>query len=410
MAPDKAELVARIAQTRRRPVVATKSQGSAGASVTGPEASANGAGDEIAAIDVFVLRHRLARIRIYAVAAHWDRASVLVRATDRDGRAGWGETYLAPGVVATVRDVAAALIGRRPVARALWAEMRWASSNSWAISALSLAIDDLHARQRGIPLSGLYGGPVRESVPAYASSTGYVEDRPLVDAWLDEADALWAEGFRAFKLRIGRCPPSDELAAIARLRSERPDLEVMADANAAYTFSQALEVGRELGGLGLGWFEEPLPQTGYAEYPRLAAALEIDLAGGELIETRRQAGELLALRAFDIVQPDVSICGGLAEARFIAELAAIEGIRCVPHTCNGAIALAATLQLLSVLPPDTRSPESTEPALEYDAGENPLRTDLLTTRFVVQDGRVAIPDGPGLGVDVDPAALDRYAV
>src|SRR5438132_5880685 len=88
MAPDKAELVARIAQTRRRPVVATKSQGSAGASVTGPEASANGAGDEIAAIDVFVLRHRLARIRIYAVAAHWDRASVLVRATDRDGRAG----------------------------------------------------------------------------------------------------------------------------------------------------------------------------------------------------------------------------------------------------------------------------------------------------------------------------------
>src|SRR5207249_10545211 len=116
MAPDKAELVARIAQTRRRPVVATKSQGSAGASVTGPEASANGAGDEIAAIDVFVLRHRLARIRIYAVAAHWDRASVLVRATDRDGRAGWGETYLAPGVVATVRDVAAALIGRRPVA------------------------------------------------------------------------------------------------------------------------------------------------------------------------------------------------------------------------------------------------------------------------------------------------------
>src|SRR5438093_12570231 len=106
MAPDKAELVARIAQTRRRPVVATKSQGSAGASVTGPEASANGAGDEIAAIDVFVLRHRLARIRIYAVAAHWDRASVLVRAADRAGRAGWGEAYVEPGAVPTAAALA----------------------------------------------------------------------------------------------------------------------------------------------------------------------------------------------------------------------------------------------------------------------------------------------------------------
>src|SRR2546429_1515258 len=102
MAPDKAELVARIAQTRRRPVVATKSQGSAGASVTGPEASANGAGDEIAAIDVFVLRHRLARLRIYAVSAHWERAAVLVRATERDGRPRWGRTDPAPGIVATL--------------------------------------------------------------------------------------------------------------------------------------------------------------------------------------------------------------------------------------------------------------------------------------------------------------------
>jgi D-galactarolactone cycloisomerase len=364
----------------------------------------------IHSVDVFVARHHLSRPRVYAVAANLDRESVIVRVRDEDGIAGWGETYLRPGLPEAAARAGALLIGRDSAeTRLLVAMTRDAAGSTWAAGSIAMALDDLRARELEISVADLYGGPVRNEVRAYAAGSGYKPDQAPEQSWCEELEALTREGFTAVKLRIGRFDVQAELIALASVRRAFPNLELMADANAAYTLPQSLRVGAALAALGFSFLEEPLPQAGYAGYERLTPISPIPIAGGELLENRSSAREALARGAFDVVQPDPSICGGLAEVRFIAEMAALNGVRCIPHTCNGAIALAATLQLVATLPNPTLSPATEAPLLECDTGENPLRTDLLVEPLPFKAGFFELPKGPGLGVDVDEGALNRYS-
>ena len=196
---------------------------------------------------------------------------------------------------------------------------------------------------------------------------------------------------------------------MTRLREAFPTLELMADGNAAYTLRQALEVGRHLHDLAFRWFEEPMPTTDYAGYERLRDALPLALAGGESIQSRGQARDLVDRRAVDIIQPDVSICGGIGEALVIAGMARLAAIETHPHACNGALGLAATLQVLGAIPDPNRLPADA-PLLEHDFGPNPARTDLLATPLEFRDGWFTIPAGPGLGVEVDEDFVRREAV
>jgi D-galactarolactone cycloisomerase len=111
----------------------------------------------------------------------------------------------------------------------------------------------------------------------------------------------------------------------------------------------------------------------------------------------------------DIVQPDVSICGGIGEALWIAGLARLNAIETYPHACNGAINLAASLHALAALPDPNRLPADA-PLLEHDFGPNRARTELLTTPLRLEAGWLDIPTGPGLGVEVDEAFVRRVAV
>ena len=124
---------------------------------------------------------------------------------------------------------------------------------------------------------------------------------------------------------------------------------------------------------------------------------------------KKSVAEGILYGAFDIIQPDASICGGVAAVLRIGAAAAAQGVACIPHACNGAINLAATLQALAVLAP---LPEHLEagPLLEHDFGENPIRTDLLATPLAIEDGWIAIPDGPGLGVEVDEGVMAALRV
>jgi L-alanine-DL-glutamate epimerase-like enolase superfamily enzyme len=111
-----------------------------------------------------------------------------------------------------------------------------------------------------------------------------------------------------------------------------------------------------------------------------------------------------------VVQPEPVICGGIAETLWIAELAAVHSIAAMPHTSNNALGIAAGLQVLACLPNPTLSPASDELFLEYGVDDNPHRSGLLVTPFRFEDGWAVIPDGPGLGVDVDEAYLRHHAV
>ena len=357
----------------------------------------------IARVEVFEVSHRMARLRIYAIGSHWTRDSVLVKVSDSDGRTGWGETYLVAGVVATIDALAGRLVGRVPEdAGVLCTELLSVSRNGWAVGAISMALDDLRGKRLGVPVSALHGGAVRERVRAYASSGGYVEDMELGDAWIREAETMRALGFTALKYRVGRFSPDVELPALRRARDEVPGIEMMADGNAGWTVPQSIRVALALDELGFSWLEEPLPQADYAGYERVAAASDIPLAGGELVETRGEARHLLNRSSIDIIQPDAAICGGVGEVLFIAALARLDGVPCIPHTCNGAVMLAATLQALACLPDGANLPGGGAPLLECDAGENPIRTELLAAPIRMDpDGWFTIPTGPGLGIEVD---------
>lgn len=122
----------------------------------------------------------------------------------------------------------------------------------------------------------------------------------------------------------------------------------MADGNGAYDVEDASRLGRTLDEMGFLWLEEPVPTDELMTYARLARELDIPIAGGESIETFDAAFAAVAADAYDIIQPDASICGGIGNLLDIAAMASARGVGCVPHACNGAISLAATLQALSV--------------------------------------------------------------
>jgi D-galactarolactone cycloisomerase len=370
----------------------------------------------IVRLDVFAVRAPLATPRGPSILTYRERQSLLVKLTTDTGLVGWGETYRLAGVELAIRDVLGPLlVGRDPLAaRRLRAEMLAATfNNGCAVGGVDLALHDLSGKALGVPVHVLYGGALRQRVPAYASLPGYFDEPgPGPESyWVDEARALVARGFRGLKFRIGRFPPVRELPLLAAVREAvDPDVRLRADANAAYSTASALTVGRALRDLRFDWLEEPLPQTGYAGYPELRARLDVPLAGGEGLTSRSAAFESLQRGCFDIIQPDVSICGGIADCLFIGELARLSAVRCVPHCWAGGIVLAATLQVAALLPEPTRMPGVDAPEVEFDVTDNPFRTELvLGDPFQLRDGCLDVPTAPGLGVEVDESVLERYA-
>jgi D-galactarolactone cycloisomerase len=361
----------------------------------------------IDAVEVLLLSHRLSAVRLFGTGQNLTRDSIFVRVAGADGMVGWGETYPVPGALEAAREMAASLVARDPDDAA--AELAVAPRlHRWALGAVAVAVDDLRARQRGIPLGELYRPRVRDRVEAYASSRGYVAGLGPAEAWLGEAAAMHDDGFRAMKLRIGRFPVGEELAAIREVvRNGPPDFAWMADGNGAYAHDDALAVGRSLEELRFRWLEEPIPTNDYLAYAPLASALDIPLSGGEILESPELAAAPLEHGSFDIIQPDLSICGGVAALLAIADQARIHGVAAIPHACNGAVLLAATLQVLAILDTPDDAPHWMQPILEFDVGENPIRSALLSEPVRVVGGWIAIPSRPGIGVDVDESAVRR---
>src|SRR5215472_1588598 len=284
--------------------------------------------------------------------------------------------------------------------------------NGFAVGGIDMALHDLCGKGLGVPIHQLYGGARRSRVPVYASGLCYFPDTDPAMHWLEEACALLGRGFlRGIKMRIGRYPPSHELPLIAAVRQALPDsVKLMVDAWGSYTPATALRVGRELHDLGIYWYEEPLPQAGYAGYPELCAALDIAVAGGEMLQSRSEFKASIDAHAFDVVQPDVCICGGISEALFVADLARLAGIQCAPHSWNGAIMNAATLHVASALPDPTRVPGVDVLMLESDTTENPCMTEELVEPFTLRDGCFEVPTAPGLGVEVNEERIRAAAV
>jgi D-galactarolactone cycloisomerase len=213
------------------------------------------------------------------------------------------------------------------------------------------------------------------------------------------------------KLKVGFGVEEDAAVTRAVRDAIGPGVALMVDANHAYDAVAAIRLGRMIETHDIGWFEEPVPPEDLAGYRAVKAALSIPIAGGECEFTRFGFRDLLMARAVDIVQPDTCAAGGLSECKKIADMAEAFGIRYNPHVWGTGIAIAASLQLLAVLPSHTpTSLAPLQPMLEFDRTEHPIRQAILTQAIEHAGGIVRVPDGPGLGIEVDRAALARFAV
>src|SRR5258707_6095026 len=143
----------------------------------------------------------------------------------------------------------------------------------------------------------------------------YTEGVRPEDQFPAEAEALVKRGFRGMKIRTGRFEPRRDLAVLAKIRETvGPEIRLLTDGNGAFTLPQAVKFGKELEKLDFYWFEEPLPQgTNYAGYDVLCQSLDICLAGGEGLDSRITARDHIVKRSFDMIQPDVLLCGGISE-------------------------------------------------------------------------------------------------
>jgi len=363
-------------------------------------------------LECFALIYHFAPPRGPSIAYGDEHSYALIKLTDSDGVSGWGETYLVPGVTSIIEAVAPILMGRQASdALELKIDVARTAQHAYANSAISIAIDDLRARQQGMPIYDLYGGARRDRVRAYAAIEGYIEGVDPARSWPTEVAALAAQGYTAIKMRIGRYPLARERPLYEQIRRDLPaNVDLCADGNGGYTLRQAIETGKVLDDLGFMWFEEPLHQwDGYLDYETLNASMPIALAGGEITMSRNAARSLIDRSAVDIFQPEPVICGGISETLFYGELARLNAIGCIPHTSGGAIGIAAAIQVIAALPDPTRLQLHGLPLLEIGSDPNPWRTEVLATPIEVRDGWVEMPKGPGLGFDVDEAFVRRRA-
>lgn len=371
---------------------------------------------KVTSVETFHVSHDLPRAMGPSTFMYRKRESLLVRIGTDQGLVGWGETAPLGGVRALIEEqFAPLLLGKDPLEhRKLWHES-WGPNfgNGLAVGAIDIALHDLWGKALGLSVADLYGGRLRDRVLAYAAAMNYTEGQDPEEQYPQEAAGLVGRGFRAMKMRLGGLPASRDLAAAAAVRQAvGPDVRLMADGNGAYTLAGAIRVGRELDRLGFYFFEEPLPLFSgrYPGYEVLTDKLEIPIAAGEVLDSRGVARELIVRRAMRIIQPDVSLCGGIAECLFIAEMARLWGIFCIPHCWGGAVTIAATVQLLALLPDASWSRTTESPMLELDIYENPFRDEIVAKPIEVgRDGMVDVPTAPGLGIEVDEKAVKRYA-
>lgn len=270
-----------------------------------------------------------------------------------------------------------------------------------AISGIDIALWDLLGQELGVPVWQLLGGRRSKSMPAYASG-GWAPADKIAEQLRSYCDR---GGFKAVKMRVG-VGDGEVADSVARVRAAREGLgdgiDIMCDAHGTLGVAEAKRFCRKLEDCDLAWFEEPVTADDKAGQAEVRASTDIPIASGESEATRFAFRDLAELRAADIFQPDLAICGGITEGMRIAAIAAAYQIRLAPHLWGGAPMFAAGLHLCAASP--------AAHIIEYSLGANPMLHDLIEEDFPCINGHVEFPERPGLGITVRQNFVEKYAV
>jgi D-galactarolactone cycloisomerase len=374
---------------------------------------------KIRSLDLVALSVRLDTGKAYGMSklVASGRQSTLVRLTLADGTIGYGEAWGMPAVNKAWEPLLKGYLEGTDVfacehnfSRILARHYHFGVRGGlmWAMSGIDIAARDAIGKLLGQPVSALFGGRRTEHVPVYASG-GYITETPRAD-FRPQIEAMAASGWRAVKIKIGLGPDSDEERVALARELLGPQIELLVDINSNYTCDVALATMERLAPYRVGWIEEPLNPEDVDGYARLHARANVPIAAGEALYTVFDFKRLVDAGGVDVLQPDLTLCGGFWQGRKIAELAHANHLRLSPHVWGGAVGLAAALHFIATLSAYPHADNIPKPVLlEYDIGANALRTELLKRPIEVVDGMIAVPDGPGLGIEIDEDAVARYA-
>jgi L-alanine-DL-glutamate epimerase-like enolase superfamily enzyme len=342
------------------------------------------------------------------------RDAIIVRVQTDDGITGYGEAHpgRSPGAITSLihSTIAPMLLGMEAtdvvgawqrVHRMQLSSHGLGAGAALAVSGIDMALWDIRGKAAGMPLYQLLGG-TRRRIPAYAGgiALGYQPKESLADEARGYVDA----GYKALKLRLGDTARLD----IERVRHVRgvlgEEVDILTDANTAYTLADARRVLPVLAEIRAGWLEEPFACNDFASYRQAARITPlVPIAAGENHYTRFEFAQLLEAGAVQVWQPDLSKCGGITEGVRIAAIASAWRIPVHPHSSATGLNHAATLHFLA----------ATENGGYFEACVsrfNPFR-DMFGSGFTIgPDGCVEPPGGPGLGVEVDETIFEKYPV
>lgn len=342
-----------------------------------------------------------------------------VRLTTEDGATGWGQlsTYnsditaqvfhrqIAPWAVGADTDDLETLIVRIP-------EREHKFPGSYlrrALSGLDTAVWDWRGKQAGKPVASLLGGSPG-AIRAYASSMR----RDITPA--DEADRFLKlrdrHGFDAFKFRIasecghdrdewpGR---TEEIVPTVR-KALGADVSLLVDANSGYSPEVAVQTGRMLEEYGVEHLEEPCPYWEMEQTRQVTEALSLSVTGGEQDCDLQHWKRMIAMRAVDVIQPDVLYLGGMIRTRQVADMGAEAGLACTPHCANLSLVTLFTMHLLRAIPNAGQYLEFSIEGPDYYPWQQGL---FVTDPYTIEDGKATVTDAPGWGVEIAPEWLAK---
>ncbi|WP_179429785.1 L-talarate/galactarate dehydratase [Spelaeicoccus albus] len=324
-------------------------------------------------------------------------AFLFAEITTEAGCSGIGYSYSkragGPGQYAHAVEIAPDVIGEDPsdIGR-IWTKLVWAGASvgrsgmsTQAIAAIDIALWDLKAKRADLPLAKLLGA-YRDAVPCYNTSGGFLSTS--IDEVVDNSRASIERGIGGIKIKVGQPDTRIDLKRVDTVRSELgDDFPLMVDANQQWNRSAAIRAGRALEEFNLTWLEEPLDAYDAEGHAALAAELATPIATGEMLTSVSEHRELIRARSVDFMQPDAPRVGGITPFLKIMALGEQAGIRMAPH-----FAMEIHLHLSAAYEID--------PWVEHFEWLEPLFNERLT----IADGRMIVPNRPGLGISLSEQA------
>ena len=361
---------------------------------------------------------KVSKVECLPVHAGWRKNFVFVRVETDSGIVGWGEAYSQydrdRAIAAQVEELGRYVVGRDPfqvrhilqIAFDDYAQRRGSLELYCATSGIEQALWDIIGKVSGQPVYNLLGGPVRSRLRVYANGWSYKMQKP--EDYARGAEAVLARGFTAMKFDPVPGPwrtfiPKEHIRrAVKVMRAMRdavgPDVDLLLDIHRRLAPMHAIDLAKRSRNSSPTGSRSPASRKTSRRWPRSGMRARIPVVTGEALYTRADFRPVFRARAVDIINPDVSNCGGILELMYIAALAESEIIAVSPHNYNSTtLSLSATVHAAACMPNFI----ITEYFLPFEEIGQRLCPNLLKP----VDGYIALPEGPGLGLEVDEAAV-----